>query len=40
MEVTLHQLRPQELAMADAMGMQPGGIAVTDKGLVFDFVAK
>ena len=40
LEVTLHQLRPQELAMADAMGMQPGSIAVTDKGLVFDFVAK
>jgi hypothetical protein len=39
-EVTLHQLRPQESAMADAMGMQPGSITVTDKGLVFDFVAK
>lgn len=40
LEVTLHQLRPQDLSMADALGMQPGSIAVTDKGLVFDFVAK
>jgi hypothetical protein len=40
LEVALHQLRPQDLAMADAMGMQPGSITVTDKGLVFDFVAK
>ena len=40
LEVALHQLRPQDLAMADALGMQPGGIVVTDKGLVFDFVAK
>ncbi len=40
LEVTLHQLRPQDLAMADALGMQPGSITVTDKGLVFDFVAK
>jgi hypothetical protein len=40
LEVALHQLRPQDMAMADAMGMQPGSITVTDKGLVFDFVAK
>lgn len=40
LEVALHQLRPQDLAMADALGMQPGNITVTDKGLVFDFVAK
>ena len=40
LEVVLHQLRPQDMAMADAMGMQPGSITVTDKGLVFDFVAK
>jgi hypothetical protein len=40
LEVALHQLRPQDLAMADAMGMQPGSITVTDKGLVFDFMAK
>ena len=40
LEVVLHQLRPQDMAMADAMGMKPGSITVTDKGLVFDFVAK
>jgi hypothetical protein len=40
LEVALHQLRPQDLAMTDALGMQPGNITVTDKGLVFDFVAK
>ena len=40
LEVALHQLRPQDLSMADALGMQPGSITVTDKGLVFDFVAK
>lgn len=40
LEVALHQLRTQDIAMADAMGMQPGNITVTDKGLVFDFVAK
>jgi hypothetical protein len=40
LEVVLHQLKPQDLAMADALGMQPGSITVTDKGLVFDFVAK
>jgi hypothetical protein len=40
LEVVLHQLRPQDLAMADALGMQLGSITVTDKGLVIDFVAK
>jgi hypothetical protein len=40
LEVTLHQLRPQDLAMAEALGMQSGSITVTDKGLVFDFVTK
>jgi hypothetical protein len=40
LEVVLHQLKTQDLAMADAMGMQPGSITVTDKGLVFDFIAK
>ena len=40
MEVVLHQLKPQDLAMADALGMQPGSITVTDKGLVIDMVAK
>jgi hypothetical protein len=40
MEVALHQLRTQDLAMTDALGLQPGSITVTDKGLAFDFVAK
>lgn len=39
-ELVLHQLRPQDLALADVMGMQPGNITVTDKGLVIDFVTK
>lgn len=39
-EVVLHQLRPAELAMADGLGMQPGGITVTEAGLVIGFVAK
>jgi hypothetical protein len=39
-EVVLHQLRPQDLALADTMGLQPGSITVTDKGLVIDFVTK
>ncbi|MDO8448612.1 MAG: DUF1439 domain-containing protein [Rhodoferax sp.] len=39
-EVVLHQLRPQDLALADGMGLQPGSITVTDKGLVIGFVVK
>lgn len=39
-EVVLHQLRPQDLALADVMGMQPGSITVTDAGLVIGFVLK
>ena len=39
-EVVLHQLRPQDLAMADNLGMQPHSITVTDKGLVIGFVLK
>lgn len=39
-EVVLHQLRPQDLALADVMGLQPGAITVTDAGLVMDFVPK
>jgi hypothetical protein len=40
MEVVLHQLKTQDLTMADALGLQPGSITVTDKGLVIDMVAK
>ena len=39
-EVVLHQLRPQDLDLADVMGLQPGRITVTDKGLKIDFVPK
>ncbi len=39
-EVVLHQLRPQDLAIVDSLGMQPGSITVTDKGLVIGFVLK
>lgn len=39
-EVVLHQLRPQDLVMADTLGMQPQDITVTDKGLVIGFVLK
>jgi len=39
-EVVVHQLRPQDLALADTMGLQPGGITVTAQGLTIDFVAK
>jgi hypothetical protein len=38
--VVLHQLRPQDLAVADGLGMQPGSITVTDSGLVIGFEAK
>jgi hypothetical protein len=34
LEVVLHQMRPHDLVLADVMGMQPGGITVTDAGLV------
>ena len=39
-EVVLHQLRPQDLALADGLGLQPGDITVTEDGLVIGFVAK
>ncbi|CAN7606552.1 DUF1439 domain-containing protein [Acidovorax sp. LjRoot117] len=39
-EVTLHQLRPQDTAMFDGMGLQPGAITVTAKGLTVAFVNK
>ncbi|MEN9671397.1 MAG: hypothetical protein RL018_1674, partial [Pseudomonadota bacterium] len=40
LEVVLHTLKPQDLGMADGLGMQPGSITVTEKGLVVDFVKK
>lgn len=39
-EVVLHTLRPQDLALADGLGMQPGPITVTERGLRVDFVQK
>jgi hypothetical protein len=40
LEVVVHRLRPQELALADVMGLQPGDITVTPDGLVIGFVRK
>ena len=40
LEVVLHNLKPQDLGMAEGLGLQPGSLTVTDKGLVVDFVAK
>lgn len=39
-EVVLHTLRPQDLALADGLGMQPGPIKVTERGLRVEFVRK
>ena len=39
-DVVLHKLRPQDLALPDAMGLQPDSITVTSKGLVIGFVNK
>ncbi len=39
-EVVLHQLSPQDLAMADALNMQPGSITVTETGLRIGLVLK
>lgn len=40
LEVVLHQLRPQDLALAEVMGLQPGSITITEVGLVIGFVPK
>jgi hypothetical protein len=39
-EVVLHQLSPQDLALPDAMGLQPDSITVTAQGLVIGFATK
>ncbi len=39
-EVVLHRLRPQDLALADAMGLQPATITVTSQGLLVGFETK
>ena len=36
----LHTLTPQDLALPDSMGVQPGSITVTARGLVIGFVNK
>ena len=40
LEVVLHKLRPQDLMLADGLGLEPGSITVTDKGLLIGFVTK
>lgn len=39
-EVVLHQVDTRDLALPDAMGLQPGAITVTADGIVIDFVNK
>ena len=39
-EVSLHQLRPQDTAVLDGLGLQPGPITVTAEGLTVAFVGK
>jgi hypothetical protein len=39
-EVVLHTLRPQDLALADSLGLQPGAITVTRQGLEIAFSAQ
>jgi len=38
--VVVHTLRPQDLALPDGLGMQPGSMTVTDAGLTIGFVPK
>ncbi len=40
LEVVLYQLRPQDLALPDAMGMRPDSITVTDQGVEIGFALK
>lgn len=40
LEVVLHRMRPQDLALPNGLGMQPGSITVTDAGLTIGFVPK
>lgn len=39
-EVVLHQLRPQDLAVAQDLGLQPSSITVQESGLVIGFEVK
>ena len=40
LEVVLHQLQPRDLALADTMGFEPGGITVQADGLSIGFVPR
>lgn len=40
LEVVLHKLQPKDLALTDGLGLEPGAITVTARGLVIAFVAK
>lgn len=40
LEVVVHTLRPQDLALPDALGMQPGSMTVTTEGLTIGFLPK
>lgn len=39
-DAVLHTFKPQDLALPDGMGLQPGSITVTAQGLLVSFVAK
>jgi hypothetical protein len=40
LEVVVHRLQAQDLALPDGLGLQPGRITVTEDGLLIDFVPK
>lgn len=40
LEVVLHKLKPQDLMLTDSLGLEPGAITVTARGLVIGFVPK
>ncbi len=40
LEVVLHKLEPKDLMLADSLGVEPGTITGTARGLVIGFVAK
>ena len=40
LEVVVHTLRPQDLALPDALGMQPGSMTITTEGLTIGFLPK
>ena len=40
LEVVVHRMRPQDLALPDSLGLQPGSITVTSEGLTIGFEPK